>query len=113
MLEGGPIRQIGSQSIWQRYNYPRCSYICMALVTTILFCARSQESSFAVSARTVHDVFSIDTILYSRVLDLRAEESRVMRHVIPSRDGETFSRFHALSLRRALAIGSIAHGFKY
>ena len=63
-----------------------------------------QVSGFSnvVSVRRVHVVLWL--------LDLRAEESRVVRHVKPPRCGEESSRPHALSLVRTQAIGALAPG---
>ena len=51
-------------------------YVCMffmAPITTMILCARFQDSVLSVSVRRARVV--------SRLLDLRAEESRVLRHV--------------------------------
>ena len=55
----------------------------------------------SVSVRRVHVVLSID---------LRAEESRVVRHVKPPRYGEASRRPRALSRIRTQAIGALAQG---
>ena len=48
----------------------------MALITTLVLCARSRDLVMSVSVRRVH-------VVLSTLLDLRAEESRVVRHVKP------------------------------
>ena len=53
----------------------------MALIATLVLCARSQHIVMSVSVRRVH-------VVLSTLLDLRAEESRVIRHVKPPRCGE-------------------------
>ena len=47
---------------------------------------------------------------FSRLLDLRAEASRVVRHVKPPRYGEASRRPRALSQIRTQAIGALALG---
>ena len=49
-------------------------WVFTALITTLVLCARSEDPSMSVSVRRVHVVFST-------ILDLRAEECRVVRHV--------------------------------
>ena len=71
-------------------------YVCisfMALITAIVLCARSLDSVLSVSVPRVHVLFSfadlrakvsrqcVGYISYSRLLNLRAEESRALRHV--------------------------------
>ena len=59
-------------------------YVCvlMALTTTLVLCARSQDLVMSMPVRRV------GYTSFSRPLDLRAEESRVVRHVKPLRCGE-------------------------
>ena len=57
----------------------------------------------SVSVRRVH-------VVLSTLLDLRAEESRVVRHVKPPRYGEASRRPRALSRVRTQAIGALAQG---
>ena len=66
-------------------TYIICMYVCvfMALITTLVLCARSQDLVMLVSVRRVH-------IVLSTLLDLRAEESRVLRYVKPPRCGEAY-----------------------
>ena len=47
----------------------------------------------------------------SGLLDLRAEENRVLRHVKPSRCGEPCGEPRALGRVRTQAIGALAYGF--
>ena len=47
----------------------------------LVLCARSQDLVMSVSVHRVH-------VVLSTLLDLRAEESRVVRHVKPPRCGE-------------------------
>ena len=75
----------------------------MALITTLVLCARSQDIVMAVSVRRVY-------VVLSTLLDLRAEESRVVRHVKPPRCGEASKRPRALSRVRTQAIGALAKG---
>ena len=74
----------------------------MALITTLVLCARSQD--FVMSCQCV------GYMSFYGLLDLRAEESRVVRHVKPPRCGEESSRPHALSRVRTQAIGALAPG---
>ena len=53
-------------------------WVFMALITTLVLCTRSQDFIMSVSVRRVHAVLST-------LLDLRADESRVVRHVKPPR----------------------------
>ena len=80
-------------------------YVCvfMALIATTVLCARSQDLVMSVSVRRVH-------VVLSTLLDLRAEESRVVRHVKPPRYGESSRRPRALSRVRTQAIGALAQG---
>ena len=73
----------------------------MALITTLVLCARSQDSVMSVSVRRVH-------VVLSTLVGLRAEESRVVRHVKPPRYGEASRRPRALSGVRTQAIGALA-----
>ena len=75
----------------------------MALITTLVLCARSHDLVMSVSVRMVH-------VVLSTLLDLRAEESRVVRHVKPPRSGEASRRPRALSRVRTQAIGALAQG---
>ena len=67
-------------------------------------CARSPDSLTSVSVRMVRVVFS------SR-LDVRADESRVIRHVKPLRCGEASRKPRVLSWDRAQATGALGYGF--
>ena len=80
-------------------------FVCvfMALITTLILCARSQDLVMSVPVRRVH-------VVLSTVLDLRTEESRVLRHVKPPRYGEASRRPRALSRVRTQAIGALAQG---
>ena len=73
----------------------------MALITTLVLCARSQD--LVMSVRSVH-------VVLSTLPDLRAEESRVVRHVKTPRYGEASRRPRALSRVRTQAIGALAQG---
>ena len=75
----------------------------MALITTLVLCARSQHLVMSVSVRRVH-------VVLSTLLDLRAEESRIVRHVKPPRCAEASRRPRALSQVRTQAIGALAQG---
>ena len=75
----------------------------MALITTLVLCARSQDLVMSVSVRRVH-------VVLSTLLDLRAEESRVVIRVKPPRYGEASRRPRALSRVRTQAIGALAQG---
>ena len=82
-----------------------CMYVCvfMALITTLVLCARSQD--------LVMSCQCVGYMLFSRLLlDLRAEESRVVRHVKPPRYREASRRPRALSRVRTHAIGALAQG---
>ena len=57
----------------------------------------------SVSVRSVH-------VVLSTLLDLRSEESRVIRHVKPPRRGEASRRPRALSRIQTQAIGALAQG---
>ena len=76
----------------------------MALTITLVLCARSEDTVMPLSARRVHVVFLT-------LQDLRAEESRVLRHVKPPGDGEASRKPRALSWDRTQTIGALAHGF--
>ena len=60
----------------------------MALITTLVLCVRSQD-----------------------LVILRAEESRVIRHVKPPSCGEAFGELRSHSCDRVLVTGALAHGF--
>ena len=49
----------------------------------------------------------------TRLLDLRAEEIRALRQVIPPRCGGASRKPHALDCDRAQAIGTLAHCFTH
>ena len=75
----------------------------MALITTLVLCARPQG--------LVMSFQCVRYMSFSGLLDLRAEESRVVRHVKPPRRGEASRRgIHALSRVRTQAIGALAPG---
>ena len=59
-----------------------CMYVCvfMALITTLVLCARSQDLTMSCQC--------VGYMSFSGLLDLRAEESRVVRQVKPPRCGE-------------------------
>ena len=57
----------------------------MALITTLTLCARSQDLVMSVSVRRVH-------VALPTLLDLRAGESRVVRHVKPPRSVITLTQ---------------------
>ena len=80
-------------------------FVCvfMALITTLAFCARCPDLVMSVSVRRVH-------VVLSTLPDLRADESRVVRHVKPPRCGEASSRPHALRRVRTQDIGALAQG---
>ena len=71
--------------------YGNGMHVCvfMAPITNLVLCARSQDLVMSVSVRRVHVV--------SRLLDIRAEESRVVRHVKPPCCGKASRRPRALS----------------
>ena len=48
----------------------------MALITAMVLCVKSQDSLLSVSV-------SVGSMSYFRLLDLRVEESRVLRHLKP------------------------------
>ena len=50
---------------------------------------------------------------YSRLLHLRAEESRVKRHVKPLLCDEAFIKPHALRFDATLGIDALVHGYEY
>ena len=79
-------------------------YVCvfMALITTLVLCARSQDLVISVSVRKVHVVLS--------TAGLRAEKSRVVGHVKKPRCGEESKRPRALGRVETQAIGAPAHG---
>ena len=76
-------------------------WVFMAPITTLV--ARSQDSLLSVSVRR-------SLVVVSTVLDLRAEKSRVLKHVkpLPCREASRKSRAH--SWDRAQAIDALAHG---
>ena len=74
----------------------------MAYITTLVLCARSQD--------LVMSCQCVGYMSFSRLLDLRAEESRVVRHVKPPRYGEASKRPHALSRARTQAIDALVQG---
>ena len=76
----------------------------MALMTTLVLCVKSQDLVMLVSVR-------IGYIAFSRLLDLRTEECRVLRHVKPSGYGEASRKLRALSRVRSKAIGALDQGF--
>ena len=81
-----------------------CLFVCMgfmALITTLVLCARSQDSVMSCQCVGYMSFFGL--------LDLRAEESRVLRHVKPPRCGEESRRPHALSRVRTQSIGACAY----
>ena len=75
----------------------------MMRMTALVLCARPQDLLMLVPARRVH--------VASRLLDFRAEESRVLRHVKPLRCGEASRKPRARERVRTQAIGALAHGF--
>ena len=75
----------------------------MALMTTLVLYARSQDSLLSVSVRKV-------LVVISTLPDLRVEEIGVLRHVKPLCCGETSRKPRALSWDRNQAIGALAHG---
>ena len=74
-----------------------------AYITTLVRQVSAQDSLLSVSVRSV--------LVFSTLLDLRAEENRVRRHVKPPRCGEASRKPRALSWERTRAIGALAHGF--
>ena len=75
-------------------------YGFFSLITTLVLCARSQDSLLSVSGRWVLGVVST-------LLDLRAAESRVIRHLKPPCCGEASRKPRILSWDRTQAIGSL------
>ena len=73
----------------------------MALIATAVLCARARDLLLSVSVRTV-------VVVISTLLDLRAEESRVRRHVKQPRFGDASRKPRALSWYRTQAIGALA-----
>ena len=63
----------------------------IALITVMVLCARSQDSVLSVSVGRVHVVSRL-------LLDLGAEERRVIRHVKLSRCGEASRKPRSLRL---------------
>ena len=63
----------------------------MVLITTLVLCARPQDSLTSASVRRVY-------IVFSTLLNLSAEESRVLRHVKPPRCGEASRKASRTSL---------------
>ena len=59
---------------------------------------------------TVRWVQCVGYMSFSRLLDLRAEESRVIRHANPPCCGEASKRTRALSRVRTQAIGALVQG---
>ena len=74
----------------------------MALMTTLVLCARSQD--LVMSMRRVR-------VVLSTLLDLRAEKSRVVRHVKPPCCGEASRKPCARSGVRTQAIDALAQSF--
>ena len=56
-------------------------WVSMALITTLVLCVRPQDSLLSVSMRRV-------LVVFSTLLDLRAEENGVLRHVKQPHYGE-------------------------
>ena len=77
-------------------------WVFMALITTLVLCTRCQDSLLSQC---------VGYLSYSRLLDLKAEESRVLKHVKPPRYGEASGKPGALSRVRTQASGALAHGF--
>ena len=75
----------------------------MALITTLVLCARSQNIVMTVSVRRY--------ISFSRLLDLKAEESRAVRLAKPPLYGEASKMPRALSRVPTQAIGALTRGF--
>ena len=73
----------------------------MTLITTPVFCSRSQV--LVMSVRRVHVVLP--------TAGFKAEESRVVGRVKPPRCGEAFRKPGALRRGRARAIGALTHDF--
>ena len=83
---------------------PTNTYVLfMALITTLVLCASSQDFVMSVSVRRVH-------VILSTLLDLRAEERRVVRRLKPPRCGEVSRRPRALSRVRTQVIGALSQG---
>ena len=74
------VKSVTNSSSWELrrgvvLNFPKaCMYVCvfMALITTLVLCARSQDLVMSMSVRRY--------MSFSWLLDLRAEENRVPRH---------------------------------
>ena len=81
------------------YKEDVCTNVFLALMTALVLCARSQD--FAMS---------VGYTLFSRSLDLRAEESRVVRLRKLPRCREASRKPCALSRVLAQAIGALASG---
>ena len=77
-----------------------------ALITTLVLCARSQDSLLSVSVRRV-------LVVFPTVSDLRTEESRVLRYAKPPRHGEASRKPRALSWDRTQAVSALALGFTH
>ena len=81
-------------------------HVCMAfmaLTFALVLCARSRDSLLSMSVRRIHVLFSN--------AGLRAEKSRVLRHVKPPRCGEVSTKPRALNWGRTLNIGALARNF--
>ena len=79
--------------------------VSTALITALVSCARSQDSLLSASVRRVLVVFWTP--------DLRAEESRALRHVKLPRCGEVSRKPRARSRLRTQSVGALAHGFTH
>ena len=75
----------------------------MALITTLVLCTRSQDSLPSVSVRMV-------LVVFSTLLDLRAEESRFLRRMKPPRCGEASGKPCALNWDQSQTIFALDHG---
>ena len=93
-----------------------CACECMVLhgayVTTLLLYTADFKINYSKYQCVGHVSFLIshNVILVSRQLDVRAQESNVIRNVKPPRCGEVSSKPHTLSWGRTQAIGTLAHG---
>ena len=79
-------------------------FMALTGLTTVILCVRSQKLVMPVSVRRVH-------VVLSTLLDLRAVEFRVLRHVKRLHCGEVYRKPRALCWDRTQASGAIAQGF--
>ena len=74
----------------------------MALITALVLCARSQDSLCQCQC--------VEHLSYSQLPDLKAEDSRFLRHVKPPRSGEASRKPRALCWVLTQTTGALAYG---